>query len=309
MRKRRCGGVAVHPRARGERPTRQPAEITLVGSSPRSRGTSRHPIVQVVGHRFIPALAGNVSATRRYHSGIAVHPRARGERRARRTSASRSAGSSPRSRGTLVRVVVDAKRVRFIPALAGNVEAPGGRRRRPSVHPRARGERSADTSAGANGVGSSPRSRGTFGPRDPRRLGDRFIPALAGNVLQEEPGRQRPAVHPRARGERGGPWARGAVDVGSSPRSRGTLPKGWPLVLSKRFIPALAGNVRSPTSTPTTPPVHPRARGERDNCEFKQAGIAGSSPRSRGTSPRRHELRRAHRFIPALAGNVRRSPS
>ena len=110
----------VHPRARGEHITHHPQFCSYRGSSPRSRGTLDAKQGYGGGERFIPALAGN---TRRCVPALlcgAVHPRARGEHSIVYLGHGSATGSSPRSRGTRVRVSTSIGVLRFIPALAGN---------------------------------------------------------------------------------------------------------------------------------------------------------------------------------------------
>ena len=121
-----------------------------------------------------------------------VHPRARGEHKeiAHASTGPVICGSSPRSRGTCLRTVQKPSwgRLRFIPALAGNIQySKASMRPHPAVHPRARGEHST-----------------TWINRH----------------------RTRTTVHPRARGEHPLPCSRIRPNSdlpGSSPRSRGTL--------------------------------------------------------------------------------------
>ena len=72
-------GDPVHPRAGGEHRSMLPGILSGTGSSPRGRGTPRHPKLIDVDHRFIPARAGNTPRDRRTVSMSAVHPRAGGE--------------------------------------------------------------------------------------------------------------------------------------------------------------------------------------------------------------------------------------
>ncbi len=79
-----------------------------------------------------------------------------------------------------------------------------------------------------------------------------------------------------------------------------------------RFIPAHAGNAMPPKEPFSLAAVHPRACGERFNLGAGAFRLPGSSPRMRGTLWRQHPPPRAHRFIPAHAGNAKyrsRSPS
>ena len=112
-------------------------------------------------------------------------------------------------------------------------------------------------------------------------------------------------VHPRARGEH--TRVRRILDsfVGSSPRSRGTLVYEAQQDLVYRFIPALAGNIVPEVTPEAGSAVHPRARGEHPFCGQVRVSRDGSSPRSRGTLPRRTLPTGSTRFIPALAGNMR----
>ena len=251
MRGRRGQPTPVHPRACGERASASLTNSIVNGSSPRLRGTLARRRESSVDDRFIPAPAGNALTWCKPPSGIAVHPRACGERTERPYFAKPRAGSSPRLRGTPLRVRPVRAARRFIPAPAGNAPHWPSAGSRQSVHPRACGERTLDPAAGALAYGSSPRLRGT--PKCapiPKRAG-RFIPAPAGNAV--EPGRVGLdlAVHPRACGERvsRGPEIR--RECGSSPRLRGTLRLVSLETASRRFIPAPAGNAPNVTDCPT----------------------------------------------------------
>ena len=131
---------AVHPRARGEQPDFRQEIVRPVGSSPRSRGTARTGREHRRKSRFIPALAGNSSSACVRMTGIAVHPRARGEQEIAAMKRVVNGGSSPRSRGTAVSVTSVVAWLRFIPALAGNRTTARRCSRVRTVHPRARGE-------------------------------------------------------------------------------------------------------------------------------------------------------------------------
>ena len=131
--------------------------------------------------------------------------------------------------------------------------------------------------------GSSPLARGT---QDLDRLGyvaDRFIPAYAGNSLDMCRSRCTFPVHPRLRGELFSLLALLARYSGSSPLTRGTRSRMFPLRSDRRFIPAYAGNSDNGFTLGPPPPVHPRLRGE--------LGIPAGN------------LRGIVRFIPAYAGN------
>jgi len=253
----------VHPRARGERTVSNFRHGRRGGSSPRTRGT--HTLVppsEALG-RFIPAHAGNADAACECGPQRTVHPRARGERPASSVYTLVPPGSSPRTRGTLSRVGRLAVTARFIPAHAGNAflapqSCPAG-----PVHPRARGERIGNLSWRAQGIGSSPRTRGTHGARRVLPRVGRFIPAHAGNARRQPRRRGARSVHPRARGERLPGATEIVANTGSSPRTRGTRHPDLHPGQVRRFIPAHAGNASWSLVGGSPCAVHPRARGER----------------------------------------------
>jgi len=158
------------------------------------------------------------------------------------------------------------------------------------------------------GHGSSPRARGTQQRRLGQRLGERFIPARAGNTVRAFNRGTKLPVHPRARGEHLRKRRKKGFSPGSSPRARGTrrLP---PLpARTRRFIPARAGNTPATSTSRANPPVHPRARGEHSRGRCRCSASAGSSPRARGTLGQDARGVCILRFIPARAGNtIRRS--
>ena len=110
----------VHPRGRGERDGAGTVLRGSSGSSPRARGTQRHPTLKAGHRRFIPAGAGNARMELKGPATFSVHPRGRGERCASRRSRYQRAGSSPRARGTQSSQALVSCWRRFIPAGAGN---------------------------------------------------------------------------------------------------------------------------------------------------------------------------------------------
>ena len=73
---------------------------------------------------------------------------------------------------------------------------------------------------------------------------------------------------------------------------------------AKRFIPACAGNAKSPLWMCSPQAVHPRMRGERHCCRYRFPVVTGSSPHARGTRTLRDFPSEHLRFIPACAGNA-----
>ena len=131
----------VHPRACGEQAAKLSGISERSGSSPRLRGTVESKLDQVIGHRFIPAPAGNRNPVL--------------------TAVVSPAGSSPRLRGTVQLAVGAVLDDRFIPAPAGNRNSRAISRSRSSVHPRACGEQASLIQSCSSSHGSSPRLRGT----------------------------------------------------------------------------------------------------------------------------------------------------
>ncbi len=119
---------AVYPRACGERVFHLVLQDGQVGSSPRVRGTLMIARRLFIIMRFIPARAGNAGRTMPRPPRLQVHPRACGERTDAMKAFRHVSGSSPRVRGTLVGKLYEYRRIRFIPARAGNASATRSRR-------------------------------------------------------------------------------------------------------------------------------------------------------------------------------------
>ena len=223
-----------------------------------------------------------------------------------KSTSSSSSGSSPRERGTRPAGATLRCGYRFIPARAGNTDQQHSAADLETVHPRASGEHMTNCSRSSCATGSSPRERGTRFPLDFAVGAERFIPARAGNTCQCQYRSPSAAVHPRASGEHANSNHFSGSSSGSSPRERGTPYSCTTGHFNLRFIPARAGN------TPPTPDdlmnttVHPRASGEHSHFAAPLFGIAGSSPRERGTLDVRRAVRGHERFIPARAGNTGR---
>ncbi len=270
----------------------------------RAIGSERDPT-----GRFIPARAGNASIAAAVWGRGAVHPRACGERGILSAPARIDSGSSPRVRGTLRRLDGVVVAHRFIPARAGNARLRARAAAMISVHPRACGERSPSSTPASDRLGSSPRVRGTLGGARSADRDMRFIPARAGNAPSDSTRPRRPAVHPRACGERSVRTGGCHLQPGSSPRVRGTQAPAVIPNPAKRFIPARAGNAPHTTPRPSPAPVHPRACGERF-CSRQAWSISfGSSPRVRGTQVLACDRPIRPRFIPARAGNATVGPA
>ena len=172
-------------------------------------------------------------------------------------------------RGTRLRGGADGALNRFIPAHAGNTRAAPAASVTVTVHPRACGEHCGMFARRHAMRGSSPRMRGTPLRKRVTFTFCRFIPAHAGNTLQQPAARRSLSVHPRACGEHfvGETGSRQAI--GSSPRMRGTPSLPAARMTTSRFIPAHAGNTMPANTIPHYATVHPRACGEHLTGERK----------------------------------------
>ena len=253
--------------------------------------------------RFIPACAGNRSASRVTAERAPVHPRVCGEQLRDRGGVRYTAGSSPRVRGTGQRARSVPALRRFIPACAGNR---GGHKcdlRRDPVHPRVCGEQAATFAYKLELVGSSPRVRGTVLGRLRAVPPRRFIPACAGNSIVSAFAHCEKPVHPRVCGEQTGSHILLVAYGGSSPRVRGTGSGCRHIGRIGRFIPACAGNSYTEYTVTIPLTVHPRVCGEQEFRVRGKVTEGGSSPRVRGTATLDATNGSGQRFIPACAGN------
>ena len=172
---------AVHPRVCGEQIPNLALMKLSAGSSPRVRGTVVPRNWCNAKRRFIPACAGNRSATERGAVPTAVHPRVCGEQSPSSRASDQLAGSSPRVRGTESWRLWRQDALRFIPACAGNSTVTAPEHVILTVHPRVCGEQAHAGSGMPRSSGSSPRVRGTDFDAQKHNRTRRFIPACAGN--------------------------------------------------------------------------------------------------------------------------------
>ena len=114
-------------------------------------------------------------------------------------------------------------------------------------------------------------------------------------------------AHPRSRGENSASALAFSRPHGSSPLTRGKLPRELVDVLSEGLIPAHAGKTPPRASACRRSRAHPRSRGENWNAMRKRSKGAGSSPLTRGKPCFRRSGRQRGRLIPAHAGKTCRS--
>ena len=252
----------VHPRVCGEHYNHDLVAHGEIGSSPRMRGTHQQRKLEATMQRFIPAYAGNTRGDHPRLGTSPVHPRVCGEHLTLPPVVRHPLGSSPRMRGTRSCIRLSPDMSRFIPAYAGNTSGIVGGGACVTVHPRVCGEHFCLRECKTSSDGSSPRMRGTLGSRIRQPEGFRFIPAYAGNTSSGGATCRSAPVHPSVCGEHPRASFSRLLDLGSSPRMRGTPARIRKQAPAGRFIPAYAGNTRSPDPFCARPAVHPRVCGE-----------------------------------------------
>ena len=166
------------------------------------RGTHRLERCRIIIIGIIPAYAGNTPAGTMSDYYNWDHPRVCGEHLPDTLTTSTPKGSSPRMRGTLYEMNRKDQYPRIIPAYAGNT-----------------GLQWLDCKTC---LGSSPRMRGTLCGHRYAAHHYRIIPAYAGNTLSLMGVDCRLRDHPRVCGEHSGSMIISSMQMGSSPRMRGT---------------------------------------------------------------------------------------
>ena len=169
----------AHPRSRGENLIQCDLYPLDTGSSPLTRGKPRRRSRSRYRLGLIPAHAGKTSSRRSAATSERAHPRSRGENEVFEVF---EVGSSPLTRGKLVREAPPEDGGRLIPAHAGKTHALNSTGRPDAAHPRSRGENGTQV-AGLRGVrGSSPLTRGKLALNSRRCRHLRLIPAHAGKT-------------------------------------------------------------------------------------------------------------------------------
>ena len=211
-----------HPRVCGEHGNDSKIVALRMGSSPRVRGTPTAVALYSAESGIIPACAGN---TRSFSSNLFMlldHPRVCGEHAEWDSSRAYEPGSSPRVRGTPLKMRPSALVQGIIPACAGNTGMSRPDRLLPEDHPRVCGEHARLLLRCAYIWGSSPRVRGTLSRAPDSYLCIGIIPACAGNTGSATLGASAPRDHPRVCGEHTTSAMMLTGVLGSSPRVRGT---------------------------------------------------------------------------------------
>ena len=173
-----------------------------------------------------------------------------------------------------------------------------------TAHPRSRGENVSPACCARGEGGSSPLTRGKLPRPRGRSSGCRLIPAHAGKTTAVGPAPCRARAHPRSRGENGCIlWGR-HLPLGSSPLTRGKLPRPRGRSSGCRLIPAHAGKTCGRTGFAPSSTAHPRSRGENHHAGYAIDAEAGSSPLTRGKQDLGYRCDGLIGLIPAHAGKT-----
>ena len=254
--------IRDHPRVCGEQRIVRVIVHLHRGSSPRMRGTGSFLELRTQPIGIIPAYAGNRSRLRRREDTPRDHPRVCGEQVPIFATLTRMLGSSPRMRGTEIGPQVVEPQAGIIPAYAGNRNWYTGGQTNVRDHPRVCGEQDIADWEEIASEGSSPRMRGTASGGSCVLAREGIIPAYAGN--SSCPYKEQPAQrdHPRVCGEQNLRIAGIVVNMGSSPRMRGTGEAVNKAQSANGIIPAYAGNSGVDWPCATQSRDHPRVCGE-----------------------------------------------
>ena len=150
--------------------------------------------------------------------------------------------------------------------------------------------------------GRSPRVRGSRSNTGRCLMGERSIPACAGEPLGQRPAWPVGRVDPRVCGGAEVQLARVRHCSGRSPRVRGSRMPKRREIRTGGSIPACAGEPCADTRRGTRTRVDPRVCGGATKCGAVAAAVTGRSPRVRGSLARQALPAQTVRSIPACAG-------
>ena len=151
-----------HPRIRGEHMCPASLPRGLTGSSPHTRGALVWFLADEDAVGIIPAYAGSTLPHEIVQEVREDHPRIRGEHAGLNINPRSDGGSSPHTRGAPACFPADFVELRIIPAYAGSTRSALGACRKPSDHPRIRGEHQLSRLQYLFHQGSSPHTRGAL---------------------------------------------------------------------------------------------------------------------------------------------------
>ena len=191
----------AHPRSRGENVVLENRHSMGEGSSPLTRGKPNSRTRCGSPAWLIPAHAGKTGCRGILRVPSRAHPRSRGENVAAELRLRVAKGSSPLTRGKLVKPPSLSALDRLIPAHAGKTTVPEIVVVTAGAHPRSRGENLSRRFAPQLILGSSPLTRGKQFTAKLKIVKIGLIPAHAGKTSRALAAGASPRAHPRSRGE------------------------------------------------------------------------------------------------------------
>ena len=242
------------------------------GLSPRVRGNPLGVLRRQGRRGSIPARAGEPSWVSRPAAAAPVYPRACGGTSARQSRCHLAYGLSPRVRGNRGNPRQDPELERSIPARAGEPRCRPCRCPAARVYPRACGGTKAWHTVWVQHNGLSPRVRGNLLHAERILPAGGSIPARAGEPVLRVVGGNAVRVYPRACGGTDGDYRLVWFETGLSPRVRGNLPNPPRISVTRRSIPARAGEPSPGLSVHLLYWVYPRA------CGGTYSSAASQSP-------------------------------
>mgnify|MGYP007028641272 CR=1 FL=1 len=254
--------IGAHPRLRGEHSVLNAHPLTDCGSSPLTRGARVVLGVRARVRGLIPAYAGSTRKPLCLWGAFPAHPRLRGEHSAATLVSMQFMGSSPLTRGALMRCLTvphapgsspltrgalfrEFWRVGcegLIPAYAGSTACGDDTAFKGEAHPRLRGEHVKWFQSPGGAKGSSPLTRGALKYVSKKEKLQRLIPAYAGSTPNQKWALARRKAHPRLRGEHIADLVEESGTNGSSPLTRGAQVGRVHHGFRPGLIPAYAGS-------------------------------------------------------------------
>ena len=230
-----------HPRSRGGNRAMPSGTSFQPGPSPLTRGKPGLESGRAEHQRTIPAHAGETGLLDELDAANTDHPRSRGGNALQATSAARSRGPSPLTRGKPLLISPANGESGTIPAHAGETLVQGVVKFLRRDHPRSRG---GNARAGRRQVlapGPSPLTRGKRLLQQGALQGGGTIPAHAGETKARADQQHPDKDHPRSRG--GNPVGTDTAKsvLGPSPLTRGKPGQQRPGTQPHGTIPAHAG--------------------------------------------------------------------
>ena len=291
-----------HPRTCGATRSRPGFTRGGTGTSPHLRGNRRRETNCHRCTRDIPAPAGQPQRRTSASCCCKGHPRTCGATQCVLAFFQANIGTSPHLRGNLAGLGIQHLCPGDIPAPAGQPEWADNPEAPPGGHPRTCGATVRAFVKRGYYLGTSPHLRGNRHQVLHHVLGQRDIPAPAGQPATWRPTSTGGSGHPRTCGATGGGTQWAAITNGTSPHLRGNRDETLISEAYQRDIPAPAGQPIIGWRDPGQREGHPRTCGATPKSKFMPRYPTGTSPHLRGNRPCAWRGEQDTGDIPAPAG-------